>query len=72
MEEVVNLLILNFYRMGEELTFDVNDTYRGIEKSITDLKSWESPLCDGRVKAIIITKLEEAQLWSLKLVKKAD
>ena len=57
--------------MGEDVTYSVNDTNRGIQRVIDDLKDWESPLCDPRVKALIITKLEEAQLWSLKLVKKA-
>jgi hypothetical protein len=33
---------------------------------------WESPLCDGRIKAIILTNLEQAQLWSLKLIKETE
>lgn len=55
--------------MGEEVTFVLSDTHRSIEKVIQDLKAFESPLCDARVKAIILTNLEQAQLWSLKLIK---
>lgn len=56
--------------MGEEITFDVNDINRSIAEIIGHLKDFESPLCDQRVKAIILTNLEQAQLWSLKLIKK--
>jgi hypothetical protein len=58
--------------MGEEITYPINDTNRQIERIIRDLKAFESPLCDGRIKAIILTNLEQAQLWSLKLVKEAE
>ena len=56
--------------MDEEVTFSINDTNRAIERVIDHLRKWDSPLCDQRVKALILTKLEEAQLWSLNLVKK--
>lgn len=55
--------------MGESKTFELNDTYRLVEREIASLREFKSPLCDERVKAIIITKLEEVQLWALKLIK---
>jgi hypothetical protein len=55
--------------MGETQTFDVNDINRAIAQVMDSLKQFESDKCDGRVRALILTKLEEAQLWSLKLVK---
>ena len=55
--------------MGEDETYPINDTNRAIGKTIDSLKAWESDLADPRVKSIILTKLEEAQLWSLKLIK---
>lgn len=55
--------------MGEEVKFPVNDTNRGIQALMDALRAFESPRCDPRVKALILTKLEEAQLWSLKLIK---
>lgn len=58
--------------MGEEITFSVNDTNREIGKIIADLNGFDSPLLDKRVKAIILTNLEQAQLWSLKMIKEAN
>jgi hypothetical protein len=55
--------------MGEEITFQVNDTFRAIDKIIKDLRQFECTALDPRIKAIILTKLEEAQLVSLKLFK---
>jgi len=55
--------------MGEEIIFQANDTYRAIGKVIKDLRQFESTALDPRIKAIILTKLEEAQLISLKLFK---
>lgn len=54
--------------MGEKIEFAINDTNRAIGNIIEQLKVFESPLCNPRVKAIILTKLEEAQLWSLNLI----
>ena len=54
--------------MNEQVTFDVNDTYRDIQRVIDQLRAWESPFCDARIKALILTDLERAQLWALKLV----
>lgn len=59
--------------MGEEIIFPVNDTYRAITRIINDLKSFDdNPRVDGRAKAIVITKLEEAQLRSLTIIKSED
>jgi hypothetical protein len=55
--------------MGEEVTFPVNDTNREIGEVLQKLRAFESPLCDPRVKALVLTNLEQAQLWSLKLIK---
>lgn len=57
--------------MGEEFKAIINDTNRAIEDVIDYLSGLDSPRLDPRVKAIIITHLEEAQLWSLKLIKDA-
>jgi hypothetical protein len=54
--------------MGEEATYVVNDVNRAIGKTIDDLKKSGSSHEDPRVKAIILTNLEQAQLWSLKLI----
>ena len=54
--------------MGEELTVVINDTCRDIQCALDRLRPWESPQCDPRVKAMILTHLEEARLWSLQLV----
>jgi hypothetical protein len=55
--------------MGEELVFTKNDCYRGIERLAETLRAFESPRCDPRVKAMILTKLQEARLLSLELIK---
>lgn len=54
--------------MGENYEASINDTYRAIERVAENLKGWESPLCDPRVKAMILSKLQEARLLSLELV----
>lgn len=54
--------------MDEEITFTANDTYRAIGRIIQNLKAFESPICNPRVKAILITQLEESQLRSLTLI----
>lgn len=54
--------------MGEELTMYPNDTSREIQQTMERLRAWDSPLCDQRVKAIMLTKLQEAWLFSLLLV----
>jgi len=55
--------------MGEEYTANKNDIYSGIERLSDNLREFESPLCDQRVKAMILTKLQEARLLSLELIK---
>lgn len=55
--------------MGEKVTYVVNDVNRAIGRIIDDLKVFESPLYDARIRALVLTKLEEAQLFSLKLIK---
>lgn len=55
---------------GEEITYIANDTTRAIMIIETDLKEFQSPLCDPRIKAMILTKLQEARLLSLELIKK--
>lgn len=54
--------------MGETKEFSINDTYRAIDRLSNVLKSFESPLVDPRVKAMILTKLQEARLLSLELI----
>jgi hypothetical protein len=55
--------------MGEEIKYPVNDTNRAIGAIIEDLDNNTEADFDPRVKAILKTKLEEAQLWSLKLIR---
>ena len=57
--------------MGDEVTFAVNDTNLEIAAVIDKLRGFISPMCDPHVKALVLTKLEEAQLWSLKLIREA-
>lgn len=54
--------------MGEEVTYQVNDTTRMIRAVAEDLKGWESPIADPRIKAMVLTKLQEAELLSLLLI----
>jgi hypothetical protein len=70
-EELEHLASLRSKEMGEEFTAAINDTNRAIRDAIEHLRKFDSPRLDPRVKAIIITHLEEAQLWSLKLIKDA-
>lgn len=57
--------------MGEEFTAVINDATEEIGAVIKHLREIDSPRVDPRVRAIIITHLEEAQLWSLKMIKDA-
>lgn len=57
--------------MSEEESYNINDTMRSIRKVSENLKNWESRLCDPRIKAMILSKLEEAELLSQRLVKEA-
>jgi hypothetical protein len=58
--------------VSEEITYTINDTTRGITGVADSLKSFESPLADPRIKAMILTKLQEAELLSLLLIKKDE
>ena len=58
--------------MQEELTMYPNDTTRAIQRVTENLKAFQSPLCDQRIKALILTKLQEAELFSLLLIKKDE
>ena len=60
---------LNFKSMPEEEVFVVNDTTRMIRDIQKDLKerNWEKT--DQRIKAMILTKLEEAELLTFRLIK---
>lgn len=55
--------------MGETIEYPVNDTNRAIGQVIEDLKNFDSPLIDQRVKAIMLTHLQTAKLFSLELIK---
>lgn len=55
--------------VGETESHTVNDTSRAIASVAKDLDKFESPLVDLRVRAIILTKLQEAYLFSLLLIK---
>lgn len=55
--------------MSEQESYHVNDTMRGIRRVAKHLKDWEHELADHRIKAMILTKLEEAELLSQRLVK---
>ncbi len=56
--------------MGEIIEIEVNDAMREIQRIANNLRQWESDLCDRRIKAIILTKLEEAELFAQRLVLK--
>ncbi|MGI8483727.1 MAG: hypothetical protein ACR2OU_05645 [Thermomicrobiales bacterium] len=55
--------------MNETITYEVNDTSRQIKSVADHLRQWDSPLADQRIKAMILTKLQEAELLSLLLVR---
>ena len=57
--------------MGEERIVYPNDTTRLLETRIAHLRQWQidNPRCNPREVALVITKLEEAALWSLRMVK---
>jgi hypothetical protein len=54
--------------MGEEKTYELNDTYRAIGRVMDNLKAWESPRCNRAARAAILQRLKEAQFWALELV----
>jgi hypothetical protein len=58
--------------VGEEIKFTINDTTRAINKVIKDLYDFNSPLCDERVKTLIIMKLQESAMWSLQMISQKE
>ena len=61
--------------MEEEIVFLKNDTYRSIESTLKHLKEWKdlnggNHHANPRETALVITKLEEAMMWSLQMVKR--
>lgn len=60
--------------MQETETVYPNDTTRQIQGLIADLIVWkqDNPSCDQRHTAMVITKLEEAELLSLRMVIQDD
>ena len=60
--------------MGLEETVYPNDTTIAIRRMIEDLEAWrvDNLRCDQRHVAMVITKLEEAELLSLRMVKQDD
>ena len=57
--------------MGEEEKYTVNDTIRSIRRVAANLREWtdHSDLADGRHVAMVLTKLEEAELLAQRIVK---
>lgn len=60
--------------MREEETVYPNDTTRQIRKMIEHLEDWrkDNERCDQLHTAMVITKLEEAELISLRMVKEDE
>ena len=58
--------------MTEMRDFDVHHLTASIESLLQRTRSMEDPAFDPRVKALVVTKLEEAALWSLKLLRSPD
>lgn len=58
--------------MEETIEFYKNDTVRGIESLIDSIKSWQKNvnMSNPRETALVITKLEEAKMWALQMVKR--
>jgi len=57
--------------MNEEMTISVNDTMRQLQSMIRGLEVWriDNEFCDQRHTAMVITKLEEAELLAQRMVK---
>jgi hypothetical protein len=62
--------------MEESIKLTVNDTVRAIERVIKQVKEWndrsgpqEQQYINKRETALVITKLEEAQMWAYRMVK---
>lgn len=57
--------------MPQERVVYPNDTTTQIERMIEHINTWkiDNPYVNPREVSLVITKLEEAALWSLKMVK---
>jgi hypothetical protein len=57
--------------MNEEMTISVNDTMRQLAGMIAGLEAWRigNEHCDQRHTAMVISKLEEAELLAQRMVK---
>ena len=61
--------------MEETIEFYKNDIVRGIEQLIESVNKWKNigkpnPHANPRETALVITKLEEAKMWALQMVKR--
>ena len=54
----------------EELVFTDNDFHSGIQSIREELSKFESTATDPRIKAMVVTKLQEAEMLALLLFKK--
>ena len=57
--------------MGEQEIFYPNDTTRMLREILEHLEEWRTAneFCDQRHTAMVMTKIEEAELLSLRMVK---
>jgi len=61
--------------MEETIELVVNDTVREIERVIKSTNEWRlnpGSRVNPREAALVITKLEEAQMWAYRMVKQND
>ena len=60
--------------MEEKIELYLNDTYRALDNKIEHLKKWRinNSHCNQEETYQVILKLEEAKMWSLKMVKRDD
>jgi hypothetical protein len=60
--------------MEEVVEFYKNDTVRSIERVIAGVKAWRDGggLANPRETALVITKLEEARMWALQMVRRNE
>lgn len=60
--------------MREEQVVYPNDTTRSIQRIMQHLEEWrqDNPVCDQRHTAMVLSKLEEAELLSLRMINHED
>jgi hypothetical protein len=56
--------------MEEIIEYTSNDVHRTITRLMEDLRENTNPEIDHRIRAIILTHLQTAQLFSLELIKR--